>query len=258
MKKLALLFSFSFAFLLSGKAAAQDMPAGALVGLVNCSLNDGVTMAEAVAWARNQPRDGPQPVAEFYREAAAVGGFHDNYDFVIASYFNSYADIVAFNVALATSPPSSVPPSVRASDLYSCDQSTSRLVTSRQVDPNADPFNGDITIMVTRFCLLAEGNTLADAFDFVSGVSENFGDAGSNSLMQIWNRTYGPISGDLSNVGRGVVIATVPANFADWAARGDMGRDGFQALQGLDNPLEVCNFPAIWLTNAVYRAPAPQ
>lgn len=238
-------------------AVAQDMPQGLLVNRVNCSLNEGVTMPQVVQWARSQPRTGPQPGAEFYREAVVNGNLRQNYDFVIATYFQSFSHILEVNLANLAAPANRVQPTVRAQDLYTCNPATQSTTVSRTVNPDNDGFTGDATVMHSRFCLLAEGETIEDAWDFATAVNENYSDAGDSSLMQLNTRMVGPIPGEnMSRAGRGVSIAVVPSTPQAWAQRMDMPQTGFQPLRGVSSPFENCNYPAVWITHAVWRAPA--
>lgn len=255
MKKLALLISFSFAFLLSGNSAAQDMPPGAVVTHLSCSLNDGVTMPQVVEWARALPRNGPQPLAEFYRESAVNGNLLQNYDFVIATYYQSFSHLVEVVGANNNAPANRVQPLVRATDLYTCNPATNNVVANRTVNADNDGFTAPLTVMHTRFCRLAEGNTLQDAWEFAGAVADNYSDGGSNAIMILWNRILGPIPMNaLENAGSGVTIAAVPATPQDWGARMDMPRNGFRPLAGVTSPFSSCNYPAVWLTHQVYNS----
>jgi len=238
-------------------ANAQDMPVGQLVSTVDCKLNDGVTMAQSVEWARNRPRTGPQPGFEFYRQARINGNFLQNYDFRIAQYFQSFSHMVEVVGSNNNAAANRLQPTVRASDLYTCNPATQSVSINRTANPNNDGFTGDVTVMHTRLCILAEDETLQDAWEFVVGVNRNYSDAGNSSLMQLYNRVLGPLPGaNAPNAGRGVVIAAVPSTPQAWGARMDMPMDGFQALRGVSSPFEYCNYPAVWITNATYRAPA--
>ncbi|MEQ8954930.1 MAG: hypothetical protein RL120_12425, partial [Gammaproteobacteria bacterium] len=259
MKKLIMILSINAALLLGGNAAAQDMPAGALVNHVSCSLHDGVTMPQVVAWARSIPRNGPQPLAEFYREAAVNPNFMQNYDFLIATYYQSYSHIVEVVGSQNNAPANRLQSAVRAQDLYTCNPASNVLIANRTVSPENDGFTGDTTVMHTRFCRLAEGNDIEDAWAFVTRIEQNYKDAGNSSLMQLWSRELGPIPIDaMENTGSGVTITVVPATPQDWGTRWDLGRNGFDPLARTNNPFMACNYPAVWLTHAVYRSPAPQ
>ena len=86
LKKLILLIAPTMViFCFTVAAHGQEMPSGSLNRLVNCSLNDGVSMAEAVEWARAQPRDDTSPNAIFFRQAVMTGSSRENSDFTSAS-----------------------------------------------------------------------------------------------------------------------------------------------------------------------------
>jgi len=257
MKKLSVVLSLGFALVWGNTVLAQNMPAGVLVSTVDCKLNAGITMPQAVAWARNQPRNGPQPGLEFYRFAQVNAGFLENYDFRIAQYFQGFDHMVQVVSSTAGMPANRVQPAVRATDLYTCDPATRSVATNRTVNTDNDGFTGQVTLMHTRFCVLEEGETLADAWNFVRAVNANYREAGNNSLMQLYNREIGPV-GNMQIAGRGVVIAAVPATVQDWGQRMDMGRDGFRALEGVTSPFAACNYPAVWLTHATYRSQQAQ
>ena len=76
-------------------AHGQEVPPGALVQIINRSLHDGVTMAEAVELARSQTWDETSPGAVFFRQSVYGGSYRENYDFRIASYFPSYSEMIS-------------------------------------------------------------------------------------------------------------------------------------------------------------------
>ena len=79
----------------------QEIPAGALVRIIDCSLQDGVTMADAVAQARSYSWDETSPNLVFFRQSVYGGSYRENYDFTIASYFPSYGEMIRrFNAAM--------------------------------------------------------------------------------------------------------------------------------------------------------------
>jgi hypothetical protein len=229
------------------------MPPGQLVETIDCSLNEGTSMAEAIDWARNAPRTGGQPNLQFYREAIYNNPYRENYDFRIASYYQSYSERVASYATNQALPANRVRPGVRRQDLFTCDNATLRVSLNRTVNQENDGFTGDITLMTSRFCMLNEGATVADAYTFAQEVAENYRDAGDNSLMQLYTRSLSPVA---NRTGTAVVITAVPSTPENMGTRLDLPRGGFNALAGVDSPL-TCNYPAMWITNAVYRAQPP-
>ncbi|MBM63858.1 MAG: hypothetical protein CL484_13005 [Acidobacteria bacterium] len=238
-------------FLLGVSGYGQDMPSGGLVRLVNCSLNEGTTMAEAVNWARNAPRDDTDASLIFFRQAIFTGAFQASSDFTIASYYPSYGEMVSRVGARGALPQNRVRPGRRASDLFTCDPSSARLNRSRIVNPDSDGFSGEGTLMSSRLCRLNEGASVADAYAFAQGIARNFAAGGDNSLMQVVTREHGPVGERVA--GRGVALLTVPATPEGFASRRDLQAGGLRALQGLTLPM-ACDYPAMWFTHAVHRA----
>lgn len=249
MKKLKMLGLYAFGFLASFSAYGQDMPAGVLVQTISCSLNDGVSMGEVVRWARANPRDGSPPDAVFFRQAIYAGNFRENYDFRIASYYPSYGELNARQEANRSRPDVRARSGTRGSDLFTCNPATQSLAINRTI-PGGDGFSGEETMMTTRFCRLNEGATVADAYRFAQGVANNYRSEGDTALMQVYTRALGPVQ---EQPPRGVVITSVPATSAAWAARMDLGREGFNATAGLTLPM-ACDAPALWRTYSVYRS----
>ena len=242
--------SIAVALLLSFSAYGQEMPAGALVRTISCSLNEGTSMADAVEWARGVPRDESSPNFIFFRQAIFNGNFRASNDFTIASYYPSYTEMVRRVGANNARPDNRVRPGTRASDLFTCDGSTMAVALNRFVNPdNNDGFTGDATLMTTRFCRLNDGATAADAYAFAQGVARNFRAAGDSSLMQMYTRALGPVG---NTAPRGLVLAAVPATAAGLAARMDLAREGLNVLEGLTLPMS-CDYPAMWRTNEMQR-----
>jgi hypothetical protein len=255
MRKISVLGSITFSMLVSCAATGQEMPVGALVDTVDCTLNDGVTMAQAVEWARNLPREGMQPNVEFYREnILGSSNYKADYDFQIGSYFDSYSQLVATVASNLALPANRTRPGQRATDLYTCDTGTQRIVENRAV-PNGGTFTGPVTLMSTFLCRINDDSTPADVWEFLVGVNDNYRAEGETSIVQLHTRAVGPVQ----NRGNGdfVGIAVVPSTPEAWGARMDMPRDGFSPFEGVELPM-ICNYPSLWLTHAVHRSGPPQ
>jgi len=237
---------------LSVSAHGQDLPSGPLNRLINCSINPGKTMAQVVEWAKTQPVTDATPNAIFFREAIMAGNYRESYDFTIAAFFPSYAEMNRKIIAGFTLPDTRMRTGTRGTDLFTCDPNTLRINHNRFVNGgNNDGFSGDVTIMQTRFCRINEGQTVADAWEFAQGVASNYADAGDNSLYQMWTRELGPVGNTVA--GGGVVLSTVPSTPEASSSRLDMRREGFDPLEGL-RPLPVsCDYPSVWRTYAIHR-----
>lgn len=253
MAKLQTLIVLSLGLLTSIAAHAQQLPAGNLVVQIDCSLADGVTFQEAVVYGRNQARDENQPGQVFYRRPIFVDpGFGENYDFRVALYYTSFAEYVS---RTSTPPSRDVQHAAdRRPDYFTCNLASQRISQVRGI-PESDGFSGDVSLMTTRLCMLNDGQTVADAYQFVLGVAANYRAAGETSLMQMYVRSLGPVENGVA--GGAVLIASVGATAESMAARLDLVREGLNVLAGLTPPMS-CNYPALWETNAVYRQAPPQ
>lgn len=253
MKNYPVFFLISFSVLFSCIATGQEMPSGQVVRTIDCSLNAGVSMGEAVEWARNQPRDpAVSPGQIYFRQAIFAGNYRADYDFRQAMYYPSYTEMDARVVASNARPENRIRSGTRATDLFTCHQETHRVSIVRGVNPGNDGFSGQQTNMTTRFCQLNEGASMQDAYGFAQGVAANFSKGGINDLMQLYTRGLGPVGDTVA--GRGFVIAAVPATRANWGARLDYARNN-NVLDGL-SPQLSCDYPVMWITNAVYRQQA--
>ena len=250
MKRLSIFISLTIYAFFSFSASAQDMPPGVVVRTLNCALNPGVSMAEVVAWGRSLPRDENSANQVFFREALHHSNdFETNYDFQIAWYHGSWTEYISNTEGSRGGSPAFLGLQ-RPQDLMTCAASDA-VVLSRGI-PDNDGFTGDETLMMTRFCSLEEGKTIADAYEFAAGVAANFRRAGNNSLMQVNTRSIGPVA---NRTGTAVVLAEVAATPESMAERLELTRNGLNPTAGLDGPFTICNFPAMWRTYAIVRPP---
>lgn len=254
MKKQVFLGAMTISLFSCVSAFGQQAPAAQVVQSIDCRLNDGASIAQAAAVMKSQSRDATSASAIFLREAIFHNNFRAEYDFRIAQYYPTYAVMEARVSARRDRPDVRMRSGARGSDVFTCDTSTLNLAIVRAI-PDNDGFSGDATNMMTRFCTLNEGSSVADAFQFASGVAANMREAGDNSLMQVGTRSVGPAGATGASVvaGRHVVISTIPATSANWAKRMDMFTSGMDPRVGLDSPMQ-CNYPAMWRTHAIYRA----
>lgn len=234
-------------------AYAQDMPNGNVIAMLGCTLTDGTTMQEAVEYGRNQPRDHTAPGQVYYRVPTIAGNFHNNYDFQVALYYPSFAEMGERNSAMPTREVQRS--NERRTNLFTCDPSSQVVVRSRGVNQENDGFTGDETMMTMRFCALNEDSNLADAYTFAQGVARNYSRAGDNSLMQMYDLLIGPRAEMPQSTTVGYI--SVGATRESMMARLDLTRTGTNALAGLTPPFSRCNFPALWTTHAVFRANPP-
>jgi hypothetical protein len=253
MKRLVAFISLIIYGLFNISVSAQELPPGQVVRTLNCALNPGVSMAEVVAWGRNLPRNEHSANQVFFREAIHHNPeFSADYDFQIAWYHGSWEQYISNMEGSRTDPILQRQPT-RPQDLMTC--SANDAVTIYRAIPDNDGFAGDETLMMTRFCRLEEGKTIADAYGFASSVAANFRAAGNNALMQILTRSIGPVE---NRTGNAVTLSEVPATAESMAQRLELTRNGLNPTAGLDSPFTICNFPAMWRTYAIWRTPPPQ
>jgi hypothetical protein len=257
MKILNVLGLFVAALMLSFSAYGQQMPVGTVMSTVSCNLNEGVSMGEVVEWARANPRSGGSTNLVFFRQPIIANpNFANNYDFRIATYFTSYAEMISQGEARANR--SSNAPRVRPTplprDMFSCNGDTLAVSLVRNL-PDGDVFTGDSSLLSSRLCFLNEDNTQADAYNFVEGIAAGFRRGGDNTLMQVATRAFGPIQSAATGqvrAGGAVTVSSVSATADLMAARLDLTREGLNVGAGLDAVM-ACGFPELWRTHAVYR-----
>ena len=246
MKKIAIMVSMMISAFFSLNTTAQEMPVGAVVRTLNCSLNNNISMAEVVEWGRNLPRDETSAGQVFFREALNhSNNFLSRFDFQIAQYYGSWQNYIE---RIEHNQDGAFAQLARPSDLMTCNPNDA-VVISRQL-PDNDGFTADDTLMMTRYCPLQEGKTVNDAFDFVSAVAANYRAAGNNSMVQLITRSLGPVQ---NRTGTGVLIAEVAETPAKMAERLDLLREGENVFQDIESPFTTCNFPAMWRSHAIRR-----
>ncbi len=248
MKKLSVISAFLIYVFASVSASAQDAPV-VLVRTLNCSLNPGISMVEAVEWGRNLPRDNTSANAVFFRELLHGGSNREAGDFQIAWYHGTWAQYVE-RMEANRGGGLAFRQLVRPADIMTCDPGSDRLINSRSV-PGGDALEGNDTLMMTRVCFLNEESTYGDAWEWVNGIFNNFSDAGNTSLMQMNRRATGPFQNYNPNR-RGFVIQEVGANPASFASRMDISLST-NVTAGLGSVVEGCNRPALWRTHTIYQ-----
>ena len=249
MKILSLFGFFAASIMLSFSAFGQ-VPTPQILVTTSCNLNDGVSLDEAVEWFRANPRametSGPAFVR---RPIVANSNFMDNYDFRIARYYPSYRAWISGAEARLARTGSRSRPTPLARDVFSCNSATQSMSHIRNV-PGGDAFDGDVTLMTSRFCSLNEGSSVADAYSYVAEVAANFRSGGNNALMQVSTRQFKPVQ----NVdrGRAVVVTSVAATAENMGERLDLTRSGLNVTPDMDGVMS-CGFSTVWRTHAIYR-----
>lgn len=250
MKKIMIFKAVAVSLLFSFSAYGQQMPAGNVMQSVNCSLADGVDYGEMIQWFRDNPLDPGSQNLVFMRIPVIMNSnFLDDYDFRLVTYYGPYANYVSqIESRIGRSGPRTRPTPLPR-DMFSCDRGTRNLSLVRNV-PDGDTFDGPSTLLTARLCLLNEGVSQADAYEFVTGVAERFRNGGNNALMQVGTRAFGPIQN--VSAGGAVLVTSVASDADSMAERLDLLRDGLGVGQGIGDVM-ACRHPSLWRSHAVYR-----
>ena len=150
-----------------------------------CSINDGYSMRDVVEVARNfEWSEDAAPAVVIFRSAVAVAGeFQNNWDFVFASYYPSYADMVEKRGVFLNR--SGGRTGLGLSDVATCGDrvriSNMRFASQRDGAPAA------FSLAASFVCEL-NGATFADALNRASGAEQAFG---SNARASVTRRAFG-------------------------------------------------------------------
>ena len=106
--------------------------------------------------------------------------------------------------------------------------------------------------MTARFCRLDEGKTMADAWNRVNHIAENWRSQGDNTAMQLVHRAMGPGNSNTTTQGRQYVINEIGETPESTASRWDKGWEGFDARTGSE-PVSQCNYRTLWRTHRVFQ-----
>ena len=224
------------------QAQDMEMPAGAVVRIIDCTItSDRFTFDELVERARQLNFDENAPNAVFFRRPIYTSGeYIENNDLQIAAYYSSVTEMVDRRVA-------------------SGDDSYGRLPIAcgapyviRTININPNNSDWDQTAMTTRFCSLSSGSSIRSAYSRFKTGTNNFSDAGNDSLLQMSL----PLIGGNLNPDFDFVLATVGSTRQETTERIDMFREGFRPLQSSpsSSPFFACGRYSMWATNRIYTA----
>ena len=219
-----------------------EMPAGAVVRVSNCVItSDRFTFEELVERARSLDFDENAPNAIFFRRPIYTSGeYQENYDLQIAAYYSSVTEMVDRRVASGDDSYGRLPISCAAPSVI------------RTININPNNSDWDQTAMTTRRCSLAADSSIRSAYSAFKTGTENFSEAGNDSLLQM---SLPLIGGNLSP-DFDFVLATVGATRQETTERIDMFLNGFRPLQRTpsDTAFFSCGRYSMWGTSRVYAA----
>ena len=150
-----------------------------------CSINDGYSMRDVVEVARNfEWSEDAAPAVVIFRSAVAVAGeFQNSWDFVFASYYTSYADMVEKRGVFLNR--SGGRTGVGLSDVATCGDRV--RISNMQFSSQGEGGPPAFSLAASWVCEL-NGDTFADALNMASGGEQAFG---SNARAAVTRRAFG-------------------------------------------------------------------
>ena len=249
MPKIFAMFLLGTVGLQPALTQAQDveLPAGNVVRVSNCtisddrfSFNDVVERAKALDFGDTSPN-----MVWFRRPIYASPEYQNQFDFQIAMYYQSYADMFERRVASGNDSYGRLP--------IACD--TPYVIRSLG---SGQPGNGsglaDQTALTMSRCSLNEGFSIRDAYGRISAVQAGRASGGDNTIMQMLLPGLGGERFRDFDFGLMRVGATGP----DLAEGLDMQRNGFRAsaTSNANEPIFSCQGRSMFGTRRIYQAAA--
>ncbi len=197
-----------------------------------CSINDGYSMGDVVEVARNfEWSEDAAPAVVIFRSAVAVAGeFQNNWDFVFASYYPSYADMVEKRGVFLNR--SGGRTGLGLSDVATCSDRV--RISNMQFASQGEGGPAEFGLAASWVCEL-NGATFADALNMASGGEQAFG---SNARATVTRRAFGGPS--IQNNAQVGIRMSFPSA-ADFGA-------GFDAIQQGNPPANAitCSSGSMW------------
>ena len=207
-----------------------------------CNVNPGYSMADVVETARNFPwSEDTAPLVVLFREAVAASGAGGSfpYDFVLDTYYPSYADMVEKRVAFRNRPGGRTGRGL--SDVATCTRP--RINSVRFAVPPAGPIP-EVTAAASTSCEL-NGATIADAVAMAGGFEHNWAN-GATALVT--SRSFGGPSRPINSAVR---MDLIFPSFADFGAAWDQLNQNSPA-NNTENPIS-CNSPSLWAQHLIHQ-----
>ena len=197
-----------------------------------CSINDGYSMRDVAEVARNfEWSDDSAPAVVIFRSAVAVAGeFQNDWDFVFASYYTSYADMIEKRGVFLNR--SGGRNGVGLTDVATCG-SRVRVSNMRFASPR-DSRPSDFSLAASFTCEL-NGTSFSDALERARGAEMAFG---SNARASVVQRAFG---GPTIEQNSQVVFRV---SFPDVGDFGE-GMDAIQQTTPPDSPM-TCKGGSMW------------
>ncbi len=197
-----------------------------------CSINDGYSMRDVVEVARSfEWSEDAAPAVVIFRSAVAVAGeFQNNMDFVFASYYPSYADMVEKRGVFLNR--SGGRTGLGLSDVATCGDRV--RISNMQFATPAEGGPPEFALAASWVCEL-NGATFGDALNMASGGEQAFG---SNARAAVTRRAFGGPS--IQGNSQVEIRMTFPS-------AADFGT-GFDAIQQSTRPANAitCSSGSMW------------
>ena len=223
-----------------GQAQENNVPP--VVRQSNCTIDDGFTFNDVVARARDLPWGEKSPDLVFFRQPVYTSAeYQENWDLQIAMFYPSFTEMVNRRVALGNRGRGSLPISCGPAQVL-------RNFTAHRVNPAALTTP---SAMTTSFCQLTDGS-LRGAFNRIRTIAQNYADAGSEALVQM----YLPGLGGPRNSNIDFGIAVVGTSREALTEGLDLQLNGFRPELGNNSSAGfTCDRPSLWGTTRIYPAP---
>ena len=237
-------------------ARAQEIPPGAVNVTFSCAIKAGYTMRDVVDVARRMTMDENAPNTIFFREPWVVNTtFNDSYDFLVVSYYSSFAEMVERFEARQAPNSTRMTPSSRRHflEMTECDLG-GRFIDVLRTIPGGNAYDGntsDETLVATRSCDINPGQSIRQVYNYMNEVTQRWQDAGDNTLIQVAHTVMGSRP-DVEARTR-VWIRRIGANATDLANRLDQQNRMLFAGSTRERPM-TCRDSHLWKSYVIHRS----
>lgn len=218
---------FTISLFVSFSVHGQDAPPGNLIVVTPCTINDGNTVADVIAEARNNNIGDGGPNLIFYRYPVASNGAPSNRLMRVVYWSNMEHWATSGGAGGDT----------RLSRMLTCENTNRTFHNNWNVGSGGNAYNGgenDSSLVAARFCTVAAGVTVQQFIAELTNYAEMYRDEGDATLMQLSQRFLGPRPD--AEMGTAFTIRTVGTDAAGLARRFDMTVPGIGAPDG---PFEI-------------------
>ena len=240
MKETSVLLAF-FAIFSGSSLLAQDIrvpeiPAGAVVRQVNCTItSDRTDFDDIVARARELERGENSPNRVQFRRLI-IGTDEYTADFQIGQYYPSVSEMVRRRVAAGNEPYGRLG--------VECG---SPSIVRNQVAHNGGQLSDD-SLMTYSFCNINQGWNPAGVFNVLQkGAANAQRDTGNDTNIQVWT----PLMGGPINRDWDFILVQVGADYEGLTERQDIFREGYRPVPASGGG-RTCSRLGLWRTVTIF------